>query len=92
MTDQLPLTNADGEVRELTEEDFKNAVPFSALPESLQATLLGLKEQRKEPLPSKISTTIGFDREIVEAFRATGKGWQERMNQALREWLHEHAL
>lgn len=36
---------------------------------------------------SKVSTTIRFDAEILDAFRATGEGWQTRMNDALKEWL-----
>lgn len=92
MINLLPLTDAEGEVRELTEEDFKKAVPFSALPESLQATLLGLKELHKPAQPGKVSTTVRFDREVIEAFRATGKGWQTRMNDALKEWLKNHAV
>jgi uncharacterized protein (DUF4415 family) len=90
MKNQLPLTDADGEVRELTEEDFKNAVPFSALPESLQTTLRGLKGRGKQQLPTKVSTTVRFDRDVLDAFRATGHGWQSRMNDALKEWLKEH--
>ncbi len=39
MANPKPLTNHDGEVRELTEEDFARAVPFSALPAELQASL-----------------------------------------------------
>lgn len=91
MKNQLPLTDADGEVRELTEEDFKNAVPFSSLPESLQTTLLGLKRRGKQQSPTKVSTTVRFDRDVLDAFRATGHGWQSRMNDALKEWLKEHA-
>jgi hypothetical protein len=33
------LTNDEGEVRELTEEDFAHAVPFSALPDELKELL-----------------------------------------------------
>jgi hypothetical protein len=33
------LTNDEGEVRELTEEDFSRAVPFSALPDELKELL-----------------------------------------------------
>jgi uncharacterized protein (DUF4415 family) len=91
MKNPLPLTDADGEVRELTEDDFKNAVPFSALPESLQNTLLGLKGRGKQKSPTKVSTTVRFDPDVLEAFRSTGRGWQGRMNQALKEWLKEHA-
>ncbi len=39
MANPKPLTNDEGEVRELTEEDFAQAVPFSALPAELQALL-----------------------------------------------------
>ena len=35
----------------------------------------------------KVSTTIRFDAEILTAFKASGDGWQTRMNDALREWL-----
>lgn len=35
----------------------------------------------------KISTTIRFDAEVLAAFKATGDGWQTRMNDVLKEWL-----
>jgi uncharacterized protein (DUF4415 family) len=40
----------------------------------------------------KISVTIRYDAEIVERFRASGEGWQTRMNDALRDWLRTHRL
>ncbi len=39
MADPKPLTNEEGEVRELTQEDFSRAVPFSALPDKLKELL-----------------------------------------------------
>ena len=39
MASQRPLTNEDGEVREWTDENFAQTVPFSALPADLQALL-----------------------------------------------------
>jgi hypothetical protein len=39
MASRKPLTNDEGEVRELTQEDFANTVPFSALPDDLQELL-----------------------------------------------------
>jgi hypothetical protein len=39
MASSKPLTNDQGEVRELTNEDFAQCVPFSALPADLQALL-----------------------------------------------------
>ncbi|MDO5623294.1 MAG: BrnA antitoxin family protein [Pseudomonadota bacterium] len=40
---------------------------------------------------SKESTTVRFDRDVLEAFRASGPGWQTRMNAALRDWLRDHS-
>jgi hypothetical protein len=33
-----------------------------------------------------------YDPEVIEAFRAggKGKGWQTRMNEALKDWLRTH--
>ena len=39
----------------------------------------------------KASTTLRFDTDILTAFKATGKGWQTRMNNALRDWLKTHS-
>jgi uncharacterized protein (DUF4415 family) len=36
---------------------------------------------------SKVSTTIRFDADVLAAFKATGAGWQTRMNDVLKEWL-----
>ncbi|MFJ1298470.1 BrnA antitoxin family protein [Pseudomonadota bacterium AL_CKDN230030165-1A_HGKHYDSX7] len=38
----------------------------------------------------KTATTIRFDADVIEAFRATGRGWQTRINDALRDWLKTH--
>jgi hypothetical protein len=43
MAKQKPLTDDEGEVRELTEEDLAQFVPFSALPIELQKLLSGEK-------------------------------------------------
>jgi len=39
MATPKPLTDEEGEVRELTQEDFERAVPFSALPDELKELL-----------------------------------------------------
>jgi uncharacterized protein (DUF4415 family) len=40
---------------------------------------------------SKEQVAIRFDRDVLSAFRATGPGWQTRMNDALRDWLRTHS-
>ncbi len=45
----------------------------------------------RPPGSRKVSTTIRFDIEILEAFRAMGPGWQSQINAALKDWLRIHA-
>jgi uncharacterized protein (DUF4415 family) len=40
----------------------------------------------------KVKLTMRYDADIVDEFRATGDGWQTRMNEALRTFLQEHPL
>jgi hypothetical protein len=44
MSNIRPLTNDEGEVRELMEEDFARFVPFSALSPELQVLLFSPKQ------------------------------------------------
>jgi len=39
----------------------------------------------------KRQLTIRLNAEVVDLFRATGKGWQTRIDNALRDWLKEHS-
>ncbi|WP_353477430.1 BrnA antitoxin family protein, partial [Klebsiella pneumoniae] len=54
---------------------------------SLQTTLCHRAPQKA---PTKVQTAVRYDAEVIEAFKATGKGWPTRMNDALREWLKTH--
>jgi len=36
-------------------------------------------------LPRKISTTIRLDEDVMGAFKASGAGWQTRLNEILRD-------
>ncbi len=36
---------------------------------------------------TKKSTTLRIDDDVLETFKATGKGWQTKINEALHEWL-----
>jgi len=79
----------DDENPEWTEEDFQRAMPFSGLPESLQAKLRAVRGAQKAPTKERI--TIRLSREVVEQFRASGEGWQTRMDAALKDWLKTHS-
>ena len=38
----------------------------------------------------KVSTTIRLSQEVVDHFRAGGRGWQTRIDQVLRDWVKQH--
>lgn len=40
--------------------------------------------------PTKVQTAIRFDADVLEGLRATGRGWQTRVNAVMRQWLAEH--
>ncbi len=86
MPKRAPLTRPDGEVRELTAEDIKTFGPATTLPASLQQKL-GVRGRQKAPTKERI--TIRLSRDVVERFRATGDGWQARVDSALQEWLEQ---
>jgi uncharacterized protein (DUF4415 family) len=80
--------NIDDENPEWTAESFKNASPFSALPESLRSTLARRGRPRKDA--PKIAVSIRLSPDVLEQFKATGPGWQTRLDAALRDWLQTH--
>lgn len=87
MSKRVPLTDADGEVRALTAEDMARFRPASqALPLDLQETL-GMRRRGPQKAPTKVSTTIRLDADLLEALKATGEGWQTRVNALVRREL-----
>ena len=87
MASRLPLIDEDGEVRELTKADFEQAVHLSALPLDLQNSLKALRRRGSQKEPTKVPTTIRFDADVLTALKASGRGWQTRVNDAMREVL-----
>ena len=87
MVSRLPVIDATGEVGDLSEVDPALFKPFSALPKSLQAKLRG----RPKAAVTKERITIRLSPDVVQSFRATGDGWQTRVDAALREWLKTHS-
>lgn len=79
----------DDENPELTDEWFKRAKRFTELPETLQ-TVLSRRPRGPQKAPIKERITIRLSPEVVEPFRATGDGWQTRLDAALKDWLKTH--
>jgi uncharacterized protein (DUF4415 family) len=89
MANRKPLTNREGEVRELTAQDAAKAVAFSALPDAERKMLLNLRRRGPQKAPRKIPISIRLSPDVAEGLRATGTGWQIRADEALRSWLIE---
>lgn len=66
---------ADPDTRELSDEEFK------------QLRRVG----RPLAAVTKERITIRLSREVVEQFRASGEGWQTRVDAALKDWLKTHS-
>ena len=89
MAKRRPLIDEDGEVRELTSDDFKHFRPvYEVLTPSLMSKLTLQRAARSAG--TKQRATIPLSPDVLNRFRATGKGWQARIDAALREWLDTH--
>ena len=68
---------------ELTDEFFEQADEY--IGDKL------IRRGRPKAEQTKQALTVRYDADIVATFKATGKGWQTRMNEALRDWLKTHS-
>lgn len=69
---------ADPDAQPLTDEEWAAAKPTVRRGRPLSAQAL------------KVPTTIRFDADVLAAIKATGKGWQTRVNDAMRDWVRTH--
>ena len=82
-----PLTNRAGEVRELRVADIRTMkAAAAALPSDVISVLPKRKpgQRGQQKWPTKQQITLRLDRDVVERFRSTGRGWQGRINEALK--------
>ncbi|WP_116653657.1 BrnA antitoxin family protein [Pelagibacterium sediminicola] len=87
-----PLTDKEGEVRELTAEDFASMQPAeNVLPSTLLDVIAKRRQGQRGPQksPTKTRVTLRLDTDIVEYFRDNGPGWQTRINRTLRRAMGE---
>ncbi len=75
---------------ELSDEELASLRPGSeALPPKLFAALTMRKPGQRGPQksPTKKMITLRVDAAVLEGYRASGDGWQRRMNEVLRAGL-----
>ncbi|ACB96735.1 BrnA antitoxin family protein [Beijerinckia indica] len=67
---------------EPTDEELANARPFAEVFPHLAETI-----RRRGPLKKKEAVSIRIDIDVLQKLRATGSGWQSRVNDVLREFV-----
>lgn len=50
-----------------------------------------IRRGRPRAAAPKELLTLRYSPDVLSAFRATGKGWQTRINAALTDWLKTHS-
>lgn len=60
-------------------------------PEQIKARRVGRPAGSVKSAP-KVSTTIRLSPEVIERFRASGDGWQTRVDAALKDWINTHSV
>ena len=75
---------SDPDAPEASDGQLAQARPFpEAFPALAEALRKNMGGRPKAESP-KVAVSIRLDRDVVERFKATGAGWQTRMNEALR--------
>ncbi|WP_193335753.1 BrnA antitoxin family protein [Devosia beringensis] len=68
---------------ELTAEELATARPFAAVFPELAENIRRSRGRPKIEAP-KQQISLRLDSEVIEKFKATGKGWQSRINDVLK--------
>jgi uncharacterized protein (DUF4415 family) len=75
---------SDPDHAEWSSEDFANAKPFADAFPALAEKMRKASGGRPKSDNPKVAVSLRLDRDVIEKFRATGPGWQTRINEALR--------
>ena len=80
---EVDLTDPDNP--EWTDADFARAVGPESLPPEVLAAFPKTRIRGPQRSPTKRPVSLRVDADVLERYRATGPGWQGRMNDALRK-------
>jgi len=77
---------------ELSEEQLNRLRPVAEIhPEIVEAYKGGeLRRRGPQKAPTKLLVSIRYSEEVLDFFRSTGPHWQTRMDEALKQWIHDH--
>ncbi|MGQ0742705.1 MAG: BrnA antitoxin family protein [Alphaproteobacteria bacterium] len=75
----------DKENPEWTKSDFAKAKRVWEIPELAHLSKRRPGERGPQKTPTKQQVTLRLDRDVLARFRSTGRGWQKRINEALKK-------
>ena len=84
---------ADSDAPEITAAEALTAIPAAAFftPGQLDALMQRKRGERgKGRKPAKVAISLRLNPVTLEAFKAKGDGWQQRIDAALSRFLREH--
>lgn len=76
---------SDPDAPEATDEQLAQAKPFSEVFPALAEAMRKNAGGRPKVENPKIAVSLRLDQDVVARFKASGPGWQTRMNSALRD-------
>ena len=82
-----PLTDEEGEVRELTREDFKGMRPIREVDPRMIEAMAEWRKTLGRPKSEAPKVHIGFrlSADVVASIKASGRGYNARVDEALRK-------
>ncbi len=80
------MISSDPDAPEVTKKQVASAKPFAeAFPVLAENMRKNVGGRPRSPSP-KIPVSIRLDQDVVAKFKATGPGWQGRINEVLRKF------
>jgi len=79
------MIDSDPDAPEATNKQLAQARPFNEVFPALADAMRRNVGGRPKADNPKVAVSLRLDQEVVARFKATGPGWQTRMNDALRD-------
>lgn len=85
--DDTPVQDQDNPPT--SDDDWRGAV-VSRSAKELNAKLSARRSRGKQKAPTKMATSLRLSPTVVGYFKASGRGWQSRINAVLEAYVKEH--
>lgn len=88
--EKVDTTNPEWSAKEFAKAKPAREVLPGLFGKTQAKEMLQPKRERPKSDTTKEHVNVRFDSEVLEQFRASGPGWQTRLNAVLSKWLKTH--